>query len=101
DQVMGACLVVRRIAFEEIGGFDQRYFLYYEDLDFCLTAWGVGWKVTYFSGAIAVHAGGGSTEAIKYLRMLYIASSRLKYARKWHGAALAMLLGLLTYGVEL
>jgi hypothetical protein len=101
DQVMGACLVVRRAAFLQIGGFDQRYFLYYEDLDLCLTAWSTGWKVTYFPGAVAEHTGGGSTGKIKCRRIFYLACSRLKYTQKWHGSLAAMLLGFFTLFVEI
>lgn len=43
--VTGCCLLVRRDCFEQLGGFDERFFLYYEDVDFCLRAREAGWGV--------------------------------------------------------
>ena len=45
--MVGACLVVRRTAFESIGGFDTRYPLYFEDVDFCVRLWAAGWRVVF------------------------------------------------------
>jgi N-acetylglucosaminyl-diphospho-decaprenol L-rhamnosyltransferase len=101
DQVMGAYLAIRRVLFQHIGGFDERFFLYFEDLDLCLRASSAGWKTVYFSGTAAEHMGGSTTAAIKVRRMLYFAISRLKYALKWHGFSVAIPLILLTCCVEI
>ncbi|MGH7874844.1 MAG: glycosyltransferase family 2 protein [Candidatus Binatia bacterium] len=101
DQVMGACLTIRRILFKRLGGFDERFFLYYEDLDLCISAASQGWKVVYFPGAVAEHDGGGTTTAIPVRRIFYLANSRIKYALKWHGPLVAAILLVLTYAAEI
>ncbi|MFX0202599.1 MAG: glycosyltransferase family 2 protein [Candidatus Hodarchaeota archaeon] len=62
DWVSGACLVVRRKAVEDVGLMDERFFLYWEDADWCRRMWNRGWKVVYFPRASVVHYIGGSSE---------------------------------------
>ena len=59
--VSGACMLVRRAAFEEIGGFDEGYFMYFEDTDLCARLAAAGWDVVYAPSATVVHHGGVST----------------------------------------
>ncbi|UFS57750.1 glycosyltransferase family 2 protein [Subtercola endophyticus] len=59
----GACLLVRRTAFEEVGGFDDRFFMYFEDVDLGERLANAGWKVLYVPTASVAHAGGTSTKA--------------------------------------
>lgn len=47
DWLVGACMVVRRAAFEDSGGFDERYGMYFEDVDLCVRFWRRGWRVVY------------------------------------------------------
>jgi GT2 family glycosyltransferase len=60
DWVFGAFLLVRRDAFDEIGGFDPAFHMYYEDMDLCWRLWRAGWEVRFASDAEAVHLGGAS-----------------------------------------
>jgi N-acetylglucosaminyl-diphospho-decaprenol L-rhamnosyltransferase len=69
DWVSGACLFVRRLSFESLGGFDERYFMYVEDLDLCWRAGRAGWRVHYLPSAEVVHLGAVSTARHPY-RML-------------------------------
>jgi N-acetylglucosaminyl-diphospho-decaprenol L-rhamnosyltransferase len=55
----GACLLIRRRAFEEVGGFDPAFFVYFEDADLCLRLRARGWRLDHAPGATVVHAGGG------------------------------------------
>lgn len=55
DWLLGACLIVRREAMREVGLFDERYFLYFEDTDWCRRFWEVGWKVAYVPSSTMVH----------------------------------------------
>ena len=57
----GACLLVRRAAFEQVGGFDDRFFMYFEDVDLGERLGNAGWKVLYVPSASVHHAGGTST----------------------------------------
>ena len=56
--VSGSCMVIRKDVIDTIGYFDERYFAYQEDSDFCLTASKNGWKVYYHPDAIVKHIGG-------------------------------------------
>jgi GT2 family glycosyltransferase len=62
DWVSGACMVVRRKALEDVGLFDERYFLYWEDVDLCKRMTNKGWKVIYYPQFEIKHHVGGSTE---------------------------------------
>lgn len=55
-----ACVLVNRAAFEAVGGFDERYFLYFEDVDFCVRLRAAGWRLRSVDEAVAVHVKGGS-----------------------------------------
>ena len=61
DWVSGACMVIRREAMQAVGGFDERFFLYWEDADLCRRIWDAGWKVVYFTGAKVIHSVGKSS----------------------------------------
>jgi GT2 family glycosyltransferase/glycogen synthase len=65
DWVSGACLVARRKAVESVGPLDERFFMYWEDADWCRRMWDKGWKVVYFPQASVVHyVGVSSNKAI-------------------------------------
>ncbi len=53
--VTGCCLLVRRSCLEELGGLDEEYFLYYEDVDLCLRARARGWSVWYEPNLTVIH----------------------------------------------
>jgi N-acetylglucosaminyl-diphospho-decaprenol L-rhamnosyltransferase len=95
DQVMGAFFLVRRSVFEGLGGFDERFFVYFEDMDFAVRARERGWSSVYLSAGQAFHRGQGTTQTATERRMFYFARSRVLYARKHFGApgALAVMLG--------
>jgi N-acetylglucosaminyl-diphospho-decaprenol L-rhamnosyltransferase len=57
----GACLLMRRAAFEQIGGFDPSYFMYFEDVDLGERLGKLGWSNIYVPSAIVVHSGGHAT----------------------------------------
>ena len=58
DAVSGACLMVRRAVLDQIHGFDEEYYLYGEDMDFCWRTKLAGWKVVYHPNAVITHFGG-------------------------------------------
>lgn len=61
---MGAALLVRRDAFERLGGFDESYFAYYEESDLCWRARLVGYEVGVAAGVVVEHVGGATTARI-------------------------------------
>lgn len=82
DQVIGAFFLVRRKLFESLGGFDERFFVYFEEVDFSLRARQAGFRSVYFAEAQAFHAGGGTSNQVKAKRLFYSLRSRLLYAAK-------------------
>jgi N-acetylglucosaminyl-diphospho-decaprenol L-rhamnosyltransferase len=65
DWVSGACMLVRRSAFDEVGGFDPRYFLYWEDADLCRRLRARGYEIRYVPAATAVHQVGHSSRTAR------------------------------------
>jgi N-acetylglucosaminyl-diphospho-decaprenol L-rhamnosyltransferase len=59
----GSCLLIRRSAFEAVGGFDEKFFMYFEDVDLCARIGAAGWRIVYDPSASVTHAGGHSTSA--------------------------------------
>lgn len=55
DWVMGTGMVIRKEAYLDVGGFDERYFLYFEDVDFCRSLWLHNWKVGCLTSAKLIH----------------------------------------------
>lgn len=100
DQVIGAFFLVRAALFEQLGGFDERFFLYFEETDFSLRAKRKGWQSVYVAETQAFHAGGGSSRQIRARRLFYVLRSRLLYAAKHFGATGAVLAIVATLFVE-
>jgi GT2 family glycosyltransferase len=65
DWVSGACMLVRRDAFDRAHGFDERYFLYWEDADLCRRLRALGYHIRYVPGATAVHRVGHSSRTVR------------------------------------
>lgn len=55
DWVMGACQIIRKEVFKSIGLFDEKYFVVYDDIDFCYRAKKAGWKIVYYPDSIVYH----------------------------------------------
>lgn len=85
DQVMGAFFLIRRSVFETLQGFDEDFFVYYEELDLSNRAFKIGWKTMYLAEAQAFHAGGGTSKNIKAKRLFYSLRSKIIYANKHYG----------------
>ncbi len=61
DAVSGAFMLMRTEALHQVGGFDQQFFMYAEDIDLCMRFRAAGWTVRYWPGAHVIHVGGGSS----------------------------------------
>lgn len=84
DWLPGTCLLVRRSTLEAVGGLDEGFFMYVEDLDFCWRVSRAGHDVVYSPDAVCVHEGGRSFPRARLRPTL--AASRLHYAKRHHGA---------------
>lgn len=98
DQVIGAFFLVRRQVYESLGGFDERFFVYFEEVDFSFRAQKAGWRSMYLADVQAYHAGGGTSNQVKARRLFYSLRSRLLYSFKHFstlGAVVVLLVTLL------
>jgi N-acetylglucosaminyl-diphospho-decaprenol L-rhamnosyltransferase len=98
DYVEGACMLVRREAFEDVGGLDEAYFMYAEEVDWCYAMREKGWQVWYQSAAKVIHLGGGSSQNRRPQREADLYRSRVRFFRKYYGDRAASLLKLQIYG---
>lgn len=87
EWVSGACMLVRRDAFDALGGFDEGFFMYCEDEDLCRRLRAGGGRVRYEPGAVVSHVGGVSAPRAGLYPVL--ARSRIRYARVHAGRASA------------
>ena len=86
DWVHGAAMMIRMDAFRQAGGFDERFFMYLEDVDLCRRLADLGWRVAFFPPASLVHLENRSTAAVPERRVYQHARSRSLYATKHHGS---------------
>ena len=82
DWVSGSCMLVRRKVFEELGGFDEAYFMYGEDVDLCWRAHQAGYGVAYVPTASVTHVGGISTRRTPYRMLAAHHRSALRFATR-------------------
>ncbi|MBU2575531.1 glycosyltransferase family 2 protein [Patescibacteria group bacterium] len=79
-QVMGAFFLVRKEVFDKIGFLDERYFIWFEEVDFCRRVWQYGWKVVYYPNASIVHHHGQSfAQAQTWQKQLWFFHSAWRY----------------------
>lgn len=100
DHVMGAFFLVRRYLFEALGGFDERFFVYLEDLDFSYRAKEFGFYSYYLTSTRVFHKGGSSSEKVNGVRLFYSLRSRILYSYKHFVFFSATLILLLTILIE-
>lgn len=93
DWLIGGCLLMRRDFFRELGGFDPRFFLFFEDIDLCRRCWDAGKRVVYFPAAVAtdrkrrLSEGGPMALMTQKTGRVHVVSA-LRYFRKWAGRPL-------------
>lgn len=79
ESIVGACMIIRKDLFEEIEGFDEKYFLYFEDLELCRSVKNKGFKIGYLPEVEIKHLVGASGEGQKPSKFLHAS------AKKYHG----------------
>ena len=90
DWVAGACLFLRRSLYEELGGFDPRFFLFFEDIDLCRRTWAAGKRVVYDPSIIVADrehrlSEGGVITIFTKRTVRWHLMSAVKYFWKWRG----------------
>jgi len=92
--VVGAALGLRRTAFDAVGGFDESFVMYFEEVDLCYRLHCAGWETHFTPTADVVHVGQASTSQRRGEMLLRLSlSSSAFYRRHHHGARLALALG--------
>ena len=96
DWLVGAAMLCRRRALEETrtaaGPFDERFFMYSEELDLGRRLRGAGWRVLYAPEAVVIHHEGKSSEQASAARHIHFNTSKVRYAAKWFGPGWSELL---------
>ncbi|MBP1464224.1 glycosyltransferase family 2 protein [Candidatus Chloroploca sp. M-50] len=96
EAVTGAVMLVRRELFEQLGGLDERFFMYCEDGDFCYRAHQQGWKTMLVPDAVITHVRGASTPPdtplLNGMIGTHLLRSRYCYTQKYWGRSAAWLL---------
>ena len=90
DWVCGSFLMMRRECLAQVGPLDERFFIYDEDIDWCLQARRAGWKVRFWPGASMVHLGAQANPLMRDKKFVMF-RSHVSYLRKNHGRLAALL----------
>ena len=77
--VKGAAMAIRKSAFEQVGGFDTSYFMYYEEADLCYRLKEAGWEVRYAPVSTIKHVGGASTDRVRTEMQIQLWTSTLRF----------------------
>jgi GT2 family glycosyltransferase len=96
DQVIGAFFLIRKNVYDLCEGFDEQFFVYFEEVDLAFRAKQLGYSSYFVSEASAFHKGGGCSDQVKAIRLFYSLSSRILYAQKHYSIFDFVMLLLLT-----
>jgi N-acetylglucosaminyl-diphospho-decaprenol L-rhamnosyltransferase len=100
EHLLGACLLIRREALQAVGPLDERFFMYFEETDWCARALRAGWELWQVPAAVVVHHSGGTTRHVAEEMSLQFHRSQAYYYRKHQGAVgLAALKAIVAMGV--
>lgn len=92
DWVQGSAMLGRKAVYEQIGGLDEGYVMFSEELDWCKRAKDAGWRVVFLCTAQVIHHGGQSTQQVTARKHIHFQESKLRYFRKYHGPRVTALL---------
>lgn len=104
DWVQGSAILFRREVYDKIGGLDESYVMYSEEVDWCKRAHNAGFQLVYLGSASIIHHGGKSTEQASARTHIYFQQSKIRYFRKHHGwfaATILRVVVLWSYGQQL
>lgn len=96
DSIMGAFMMIRRELMDAIGLFDERYFIWFEEVDYCKMAKDAGWKVRHYADVRVVHHKGHTFDQLATVRkQRWVRESMRKYMAKHHGMLAGFVLWML------
>ncbi|MEK7130334.1 MAG: glycosyltransferase family 2 protein [Patescibacteria group bacterium] len=101
DQVMGAFFAIRRKVIERIGLMDEKFFLWFEEVDFCKRVKTAGWKIVYAPEAEILHLGGKSFGQISSVTRQRIFNKSLRYYMRKHKGPFAWLIFTMLHPISL
>ncbi len=87
EHLLGACLLIRREALETVGLLDERFFIYFEETDWCARARRAGWELWQVPTATVIHHSGATTRPVAEQMSLQFHRSQALYYRKHRGLA--------------
>ena len=99
--VMGAALVIRRAAFEAVGGFDEAYFMYCEETDLCYRLKALNWQIHFAPVATVMHTGQVSTNQYRTDMAVQHIASRLLFYRRHYSRVRFLILSVMVRGTVL
>ena len=82
DHILGAAILVKRLLWEEIGGMDEDFILFFEETDWCYKASRAGWDLRYIPTATIMHIGAHSTKTMPETSSVLFARSQARFYRK-------------------
>ncbi|OGO36020.1 MAG: hypothetical protein A2W35_15030 [Chloroflexi bacterium RBG_16_57_11] len=91
EVILGACMLLRRTALDQAGLFDERFFMYSEEVDLCRRIRLAGWDIYWFPQAIITHYGGQSTRQMAAEMFVQLYRAKIEFFRKHHGPLQASL----------
>lgn len=94
DWIMGAFMMVRKEAVDQVGMLDEDYFMYDEDMDWCYRFKKRGWAIQYNPDSFIIHLGGASSSVVPTKTLVRHVASKLMYFYKHHGAMASRLYAL-------
>jgi len=89
DWVQGSALMMRHEVYDDIGGMDEGFVMYSEELDLCHRAKNAGWRVVFLATAQIIHHGGKSSEQASARKHILFQQSKIRYFRKYYGERVA------------
>jgi N-acetylglucosaminyl-diphospho-decaprenol L-rhamnosyltransferase len=104
DWLVGAAMMVRRTAWEQVGPLDEGFFMYFEELDWCRRCHAAGWQIHYLPTAQIIHHEGKSSEQVVAARTIRFQCSKIRYFTKYYGVfwgKTIWLFLLATFGIQL
>jgi N-acetylglucosaminyl-diphospho-decaprenol L-rhamnosyltransferase len=99
DWLVGAALMIRREAWQQVGPLDEGFFMYFEELDWCRRCRAAGWEIHYLPAAQITHHEGKSSEQVMAARTIRFQSSKIRYYRKYYGLGWALVIRFFLLGM--